>query len=252
MLGPVAAVPTPGLPSGIVTLLQDKLLPLVLRVLKSHPAGGERRKALRDGQHSPPHSAQGWLLTPCKGQRVLVGCGFVTEIRIPDSSKCPFQEQDPIPQGHTLASDLYLSLAGSPCFADGETEAPRKSHRVGGSTVRLWQSQGRTQVSCLLGSSQQSPGSSGFMGPVGHLRAGLHLDGADLAEAAFHDAGALHEELAALALEALLLPHCDLVLPQGVHGFAAGHAGRLAAGRDPRITSGRCPSAVPSHPAAFH
>jgi len=114
--------------------------------------------------------------------------------------------------------------------------------------MRLCQSQGRTRVSWLPDSSRQSPGSSGFVGPVGHLRARLHLDGADLAEAALHDAGALHEEFAALALEALLLPHRDLVLPQGIHGFAAGHAGRSAAGRAPHITQGSCPPSAPLSP----
>lgn len=48
MLSPVATVPAPGLPPGIVTLLQDKLLSLVLRVLEAYPAGRKRRKTLRD------------------------------------------------------------------------------------------------------------------------------------------------------------------------------------------------------------
>lgn len=48
VLGPVATVPAPGLPPGIVTLLQDKLLSLVLRVLEAYPAGGKRGKTLRD------------------------------------------------------------------------------------------------------------------------------------------------------------------------------------------------------------
>lgn len=48
MLGPVATVPAPGLPPGIVTLLQDKLLSLVLRVFEAYPAGRKRRKTLRD------------------------------------------------------------------------------------------------------------------------------------------------------------------------------------------------------------
>jgi len=52
VLGPVAAVPAPGLPPGIVTFLQDELLPLVLGVLEAHPAGGERSKALSYAQRS--------------------------------------------------------------------------------------------------------------------------------------------------------------------------------------------------------
>lgn len=48
MLGSVATVPAPGLPPGIVTLLQDKLLSLVLRVLEAYPAARKRRKTLRD------------------------------------------------------------------------------------------------------------------------------------------------------------------------------------------------------------
>ena len=49
MLSPVAAVSTPGLVAGVVSLLQDELLALELRVLIAHPAregerGGERRR----------------------------------------------------------------------------------------------------------------------------------------------------------------------------------------------------------------
>lgn len=46
VLGSVAAVSTPGLIARVVSLLQDKLLSLVLRVLVTHPA---RRH--KEGQH---------------------------------------------------------------------------------------------------------------------------------------------------------------------------------------------------------
>ena len=44
MLGPVAAVSAPGLIAGVVSLLQDELLALELRVLIAHPAGGEEER----------------------------------------------------------------------------------------------------------------------------------------------------------------------------------------------------------------
>ena len=44
MLGPVAAVSAPGLVAGVVSLLQDELLALELRVLIAHPAGGEEER----------------------------------------------------------------------------------------------------------------------------------------------------------------------------------------------------------------
>lgn len=66
MLGPVATVPAPGLPPGIVTLLQDKLLSLVLRVLEAYPAGGKRRKTLRDVTQCPG-SVRDQLLLPGQG-----------------------------------------------------------------------------------------------------------------------------------------------------------------------------------------
>lgn len=46
MLSAVAAVATPGLVTGIVSLLQNKLLALILRILITHPA----RKGSREDQ----------------------------------------------------------------------------------------------------------------------------------------------------------------------------------------------------------
>lgn len=42
MLGTITAVATPGLVARVVTLLQDELLSLELRVLITHPAENER------------------------------------------------------------------------------------------------------------------------------------------------------------------------------------------------------------------
>lgn len=81
MLGPVAAVPAPGLPPGIVSLLQDKLLPLVLRVLEAHPAGGERRGELSLGLASPS----------CTWDRgVQAGHGSLVEVGVLAIRKHPF------------------------------------------------------------------------------------------------------------------------------------------------------------------
>ena len=49
------------------------------------------------------------------------------------------------------------------------------------------------------------------------LRSVLDLHGADLVEAPLHDVLALQHELAALALEVLLLPHGDLELTHLLH-----------------------------------
>lgn len=50
VLGSVAAVSTPGLVARVVSLLQDKLLPLELRVLITHPA--RKQKQGRHPQNS--------------------------------------------------------------------------------------------------------------------------------------------------------------------------------------------------------
>ena len=49
------------------------------------------------------------------------------------------------------------------------------------------------------------------------LRSVLDLHGADLVESPLHDVLALQHELAALALEVLLLPHGDLELTHLLH-----------------------------------
>lgn len=110
MLGPVAAVPTPGLPPGIVTLLQDKLLPLVLRVFEAHPAGGERRKALRDAQHSPRAQPRTGF-SPMQGMEMSwQGMGLSQRLGSFLAANVPFESGTPQPRAAPLPPTRTLAL----------------------------------------------------------------------------------------------------------------------------------------------
>lgn len=61
-----------------------------------------------------------------------------------------------------------------------------------------------------------------------YLRAIVDLDGADLLEISLEDVGALECELAALALEVLLLEDSDSPLPSLIHHLLLIHDGRLS------------------------
>ena len=63
---------------------------------------------------------------------------------------------------------------------------------------------------------------------LGHLRAAVDLDGADLLEVSLHDVGALEHELAALALEVLLFEDSDPPLSSLIHHLLLVHDGHLS------------------------